>query len=378
VVDITLDNGLSRGHTCLGQMGRGSKMKNTVSARVGCAMLMLMTLHTVAARAQSVTATSGLVDRTGIVYSARNDKVYVVDREREAVLAIEASGKAKVIATGAGPVSIAVNEETGRVYVANAGDKSVTVLDGSTDAVITTAKTAARPYAIAVDPMTDQVYVSNTFSDMLTVVDGKTSAVRNLKTGSADALLVDVPRGKLYLLSYESDNLKVLDEHTNTLSRLPAGAMHLWGLAELDSTLFVTHVQGTSMEAINVNSRASDPIATGAMPCAIAVNENDHEIYVANYASGSISVVNARSRQLIATVKVGGHPQAVAADVAKHRLYVANAKDSSIVVIDLQTHRVLRTVRTSGRPYALAIDGVRHRIFAATFGPHPYEELNAR
>jgi YVTN family beta-propeller protein len=71
--------------------------------------------------------------------------------------------------TGLGPVSIAVNEQTGRVYAANSGDRSIAVIDGSTDTVVAMGSTAAKPYAIAVDEVNDKVYVSNTFSDLLTV-----------------------------------------------------------------------------------------------------------------------------------------------------------------------------------------------------------------
>jgi hypothetical protein len=61
-------------------------------------------------------------------------------------------------------------------------------------------------------------------------VDGKTNAISNVEAGSADAILVDAQRSKVYLLGYESDLVRVLDEQTGTLSKLPAGAMHLWAI----------------------------------------------------------------------------------------------------------------------------------------------------
>src|ERR1700722_12661318 len=169
--------------------------------------------------AQDTNPSSGLINRSGIVYSSRNGKVYAVDSEHGAVAIVAATGAARLVKTGSGPVSIAVNERTGRVYVANSGDRSVAIVDGDTDRLLATVPTAARPYAIAVDEVSDRVYVSNTFSSMLTVIDGK--------TGSADAIVVDAQRGKVYLLGYESDSLTVLDEETKAISKIPAGALHL-------------------------------------------------------------------------------------------------------------------------------------------------------
>jgi hypothetical protein len=49
--------------------------------------------------------------------------------------------------------------------------------------------------------------------------------------------VVDAQRGKVYLLGYESDSLTVLDEKTQAISKLPVGALHLWGIVELGKTL---------------------------------------------------------------------------------------------------------------------------------------------
>jgi YVTN family beta-propeller protein len=167
----------------------------------------------------------GLINRAGIIYTDRNGKVYAVDSEHGAVAIVAANGTTKLLKTGLGPVSIAVNNQTGKVYVANSSGKSVAVLDGDTDKLLTTVPTAARPYAISVDEVSDRIYVSNTFSNMLTVIDGKTNTVTNLSTGSADAMVVDAQRGKVYLLGYESDSLTVLDEATHAISKIPAGAL---------------------------------------------------------------------------------------------------------------------------------------------------------
>ena len=336
----------------------------------------MMILMPISVCAQGNNPSSGLISNSGVVYSTRNSKIYVVDSEHSSVVILAVSNTPRTVRTGAGPVSIAVNERTGKVYVANSGSRSVTVIDTDTDDVIATIPTAARPYAIAVDESSDKVYVSNTFSNMLTVIDGKTNIATSLKTGSADAILVDAPNHKVYLLAYESDSLTVFDEESGRTSKISAGAMHLWGFVEMGATLYVTHVQDATIAAIDTGTYAIKEIATGSMPCALAVDSDRGEIYVANYATGSISAVNTRTGVMVWTVKVGGHPQAIAIDGPKRLIYVADAQNRSVSLINIEQRRLLKKLGLTGQPYALAVNTKTNRIFAATMGTTPYEELS--
>jgi YVTN family beta-propeller protein len=134
-------------------------------ARCRCfGLTVIVVLMSLSLRAQSGGPSSGLINRSGILYSHKNGKLYIVDPEHEGIAIVATNGTVKSLRTGLGPVSIAVNEQTGRVYVANSGDRSIAVIDGSTDTVIAMGSTAAKPYAIAVDEVNDKVYVSNTFT----------------------------------------------------------------------------------------------------------------------------------------------------------------------------------------------------------------------
>jgi YVTN family beta-propeller protein len=106
-------------------------------------------------------------------------------------------------------------------------------------------------------------------------------------------------------------------------------------------------------------------------------DEGHHEIYVANYGDGSVSIISSSANKLVATIKIGGHPRALVEDETNHRLYVADAKDSSVTTIDLRNRRVIKRLQIKGQPYSLAIDS-GHRVFAATMGPTPYVEVSAQ
>ena len=97
-------------------------------------------------------------------------------------------------------------------------------------------------------------------------------------------------------------------------------------------------------------------IATGAIPCAVAVNSATNRVYVVNHGDDSVTVVDAAMREVIATVKVGSLPQGIAVDTKANRIYVANVHGDSISVIDGSSNRVVKTLSTGKNPYAIAVD----------------------
>ena len=65
------------------------------------------------------------------------------------------------IPVGSAPSLVAVDRASNLIYVTNAGDNSVSVIDGATNTVIDTVPVASFPQAIVVDSSLHRVYVGN-------------------------------------------------------------------------------------------------------------------------------------------------------------------------------------------------------------------------
>ena len=68
------------------------------------------------------------------------------------------------IPVGNGPIEVTANPMTNKIYVANSGDDTVSVIDGNTDTVIDTITVDDAPAGITVNPATNKIYIAN-FSD---------------------------------------------------------------------------------------------------------------------------------------------------------------------------------------------------------------------
>ncbi|HEX7284884.1 MAG TPA: YncE family protein [Candidatus Angelobacter sp.] len=73
---------------------------------------------------------------------------------------------------GDGPIDIAIDQATNRIYVPASQGNILTVIDGRDHSIITSLATGSFPVAVAVNPVTNRIYVCNQGDSSITVVDG--------------------------------------------------------------------------------------------------------------------------------------------------------------------------------------------------------------
>jgi YVTN family beta-propeller protein len=111
-------------------------------------------------------------------------------------------------------------------------------------------------------------------------------------------------------------------------------------------------------------------VATGQQPMAIAVNENTHKAYIANHNSSSVTVIDGRTKSVVATVKSGSAPEGIAVNPVTNRVYVACPGDGSVIVIDGAIDTAIATVKAGSYPQALAVNPATNKIYVANNYAH--------
>lgn len=322
---------------------------------------------------------NALLNPGAIVFNVAKKRAYVVDRARNAVYILHAGTQDQHRAqVGAGPISIAVNSRTGRAYVVNADDGTVSVIDGDTDAVIATVPVGSHPYSIAVNSATGRTYITHTFSDQLTILDCATNAVSNLRAGSSDLIAIDAGRNIIYLMGYEGSTLAMVNGVSGALSSISVGT-HQWGMAleEGTGTIYIARTGAAAVAVLKKATSASTAIPTGKIPCALAFNTKMKRAYVANYGDDSVTVIDTEKDRAIATVPAGNHPRAIAFDADRNLVLVANTHDDVVTVMDATTYAVIKRLPAGKRPYAFAMDSESGNLYVADLeGERPFTILD--
>lgn len=357
-------------------MGHGDKIFTSAEQNqlIDNAVLWLATGATKSAASKPESKTGGIlpepngirVSPNAIALNPETGKFYAVDRTDNAVIVLGDDGHLLTrVPVGHQPVSIAVNPSTDRVYVANGGSSTVTVIDGATDKAIANVPVGDLPYTIAVNRAANKIYVSRTFSDVTVIIDGKTNVAKTVKVGAGDAVAAESLEGKTYLISYENPDLTVFDDATDQVSKIKA-SNHLWAIAANPRTekIYAVSVGSAAMTVIDDKSRPNTLPGNGELPCAIAVDASSGKAFIANYSSNNLTVIDGFTDSLVATVGVVRNPQAIAVDSGNHRVYVVSTHEGTITVLDGASNSVLRTLKVGKAPYAIAVNDKSHTAVA--------------
>ena len=105
-------------------------------------------------------------------------------------------------------------------------------------------------------------------------------------------------------------------------------------------------------------------ISPGTGPNGIAVNATTNKTYVANYGSGTVSVIDGNNNYAVHSVLVGNGPDDIAVNETTDTTYVTNYTDNTVTAIDGATEKVT-TISTGTGPRWLAVNPLTNRVYVA-------------
>jgi len=270
-------------------------------------------------------------------------------------------GKETVIATvkvGRCPHGVTADEGTHRVYVANLNSGSVSVIDSIRNKVITTIEVGKKPRDVAVNPRTHRIYVP----DM---------AVHSMSTTRWLGLRFLRP---VFTVS-------VIDDQTyDTLAHVPVGiAPWLIGVNEKTNRIYVANYSSYNVSVIDGESQ--EVVATIDMglfrtPWDIAVNQETNLVYIVStfhlgsldLGAGRLLIIDGDTNEVLSTLRVGREAH-VAVNERTNRVYVVSRHSGTLVVIDGHTHEPIATLNVVGPdPYGLAVNEAANRVYVANHG----------
>ena len=196
---------------------------------------------------------------------------------------------------GSYPQAVAVSPDGSRVYVANYGGDSVSVINTATNAVVATVSVGRRPSGVAVSPDGSRVYVPIEDSKVKVINTATNAVVATVGVGSyPEGVAVSPDGSRVYVANYYDDSVSVINTATNAVVAT---------------------------------------VGVGSSPYGVAVSPDGSRVYVSNYYDDSVSVINTATNAVVATVGVGSYPYGVAVGAGGSPVYVTNSEAASVSVL---------------------------------------------
>jgi YVTN family beta-propeller protein len=252
--------------------------------------------------------------------------VYVADSGNGTVAAINtASNVATIVPLSANPasfrpVALAETPDGTKVYVANEGANSVSVITTNDRIAHTTISVGLSPVWVAIRSDGRRAYILNSGSGTISTIDTSTDTVLNTVPVSSGAnfMFYDSVFNRLYVTSQSATTLNILD---------------------------VTGDQPSVRASVDLTAGANSLCVAGCVPTSVTVLPDGSRAYVSFYSvSGSPSMLNAG----VAVVSTGSGTvtkfvslpsaavdttNATGCGTARFRLFASAAPDSSRVYV---------------------------------------------
>jgi len=212
-----------------------------------------------------------------------------------------------------------------QVLILHKGDDSLGLYDPAAGKLITKISVGSKPHEFAVTPDGRFAFVTNYG------VDSWTEDKQGGNTITVVDLAARKPDGEISLGGHHRP-------HGIQLGR--------------SGRLYVTCDFPPSLAVIDSRRRRllhAIPVS-GKLPHLVAVTADERQAWTADSGSGTVSVIDLRTRRQRGSIDVGGVPMGIALSPDEKTLYVGTRTANTVVVVDAVTNTVKRKIGVPGQP----------------------------
>ena len=325
----------------------------------------------------------------------------VADFGRTSLIDVSGDSNQGNTVIGKAPIFAAL-EPNGRLFVANAGNDTLSVYLATTLLVTTM---PPLPSTIVLPPGSNPTFLVSTLSGAMYVANAGTNTVGQISdlnvliqqaaTGSNPVALAETPDGsKLYAVNHNDGtvtSINTINFSYSPLSPITVGNAPQWAVTSSDGrSLFVANQGSDSITVIDTFTdtvRGTLTLDAGAAPNFILFDRKRTRLYVCEPGAGKVSVWDASVQApalptLIATVTVDPNPMVIALLPDGSKFYAVSYQASgavppatvssvvSVKSVDAVTFRVLASipitadVQPVGSPPVTVPSGLRFPVYS--------------
>ncbi len=272
--------------------------------------------------------------------------------------------------------------QSAKLYVSNAAESSLSVIDEATHNIITHIPVGDQPRRIVKNGK--YIYVSNMYGHSISIIDSTNNTVIDtIPVGNIypERIFLSNDGKRLYTGDPFLTDVAVIDTDNNLVSKVLSGFK--------DPQTSIENPSGTRLYVINQNDSDSigyvsvldtnsysvlATIPVSANPMTMAITPDGSKVYVGNNGGASkgntISVIDTNTNKVIKNITVGINPYDIAINTSGNRLYVLNTfywdnqSGSTISVINTSTDTVVTTIPIGGDAISITISDDGSKLYA--------------
>lgn len=313
---------------------------------------------------KAINNTNADIKATITVVPESNAYAYMTSQSTRDITVIDLIKQApiKTIRVGELARGVAVTRDESKVYVASFGSKYVSVIRTVDNSIISNILFDKYPGPIAVSPDGTRVYVgtSDGPNNEIVVINAETNQVITTIKVNSDVMALEVsPDGKWLYTSIGwigNTSFYVYNTATNTLAyQIPIERIDIDRIviSPDGNTAYLDLFNNHGITVINLKTRkvVADIDVTGT-PVDIALTPDGKFLYVVVNGYWGVTVINTATNKIITNIKTNGNPQGLSVSKDGKKVYVGNWDPSVMDVISTESNTIVKSIAAGENPFS--------------------------
>lgn len=292
--------------------------------------------------------------------------IWVADEFGNSITVIDASTN-EVITTLTGiegPHNLQVSPDGATVWAVSGHDSTAIAIDVQTYELLGTVPTGAHPAHIILTLDSNTAYVTNSENNSVTAIDSASmTAMATIPVGEYPHGLRPSPDGRwVYVANTNGTTLSVIDTSTNTVvAEVEVGQRPVQVAFSPDGAFVYASLNAENAVAkVDVATQTLvDTIEVGVGPVQVFVTPDNSTLLVANQGtednpSTTVSVVDTATFAVVNTIETGDGAHGVVIEPSGRYAYITNLYGNSVSVLDLTNQQVIANVPTGSGPNGIS------------------------
>jgi len=244
-----------------------------------------------------------------------------------------------------GPSSLAVNEFTNKIFVLNVISKNIFVIDGKENKhsiiKIIELPENSQPRKIASNDLKNRLYVTSTGNDLIYVIDQTNYQIIDEIRFVTNPFAVKINKStnEIYVSDIKFGLVSVIDGNTHTLLnefKVGSGRGSI-AVNEYTNQIIIVSSSEPFVHVVDPikNGGNETILEVGTMPTNVVVDKYTNRIYVTNEGAGTVSVVNLHNNIVLDNIAVGFSPSLIVLDEEKDRAYITSRFTNTLIIIEM-------------------------------------------
>ncbi|MGV3480234.1 MAG: beta-propeller fold lactonase family protein [Sphingobium sp.] len=241
------------------------------------------------------------------------------------------------------------------LLIGNKAEDTVSFIDLATGKERARVETAHMPHEIAISPDGKQATVvayGGTTLDIFDVASASRVKRIDLSPNVAPHGISWLRDGRLVVSTEKSKSLTLVDPATGAVSAVATNqnGSHMVAIAPTGGRAYVANIASGSVSVIDIDKRVKiADVAVGGRPEGIALTPNGKQLWVGDLSAPHVRIVDTATLKTVATLPVDPVAIRVAISPDGKTAVTSNLESGTLTLIDVAKRKVLKTISVSGQ-----------------------------